>query len=99
MSWKTGTYELLRGPLTNQVLKCIINFRTVIVCSCFPASDRDIDALIDDGARTVEEIQRKCGAGTGCGSCMTELRERLATRGANGCGRDCASDLVSVRSR
>jgi len=28
-----------------------------------------------------------------------ELRERLSAKGANSCGRDCASDLVSVRSR
>jgi len=71
----------------------------MIVCMCFPASDRDIDAVIDEGARTVEDIGRKCGAGTGCGTCVGELRERLASRGANGCSRDCAPDLVSVRSR
>jgi len=71
----------------------------MIVCLCFPASDRDIDAVIDDGARTVEEIGRKCGAGTGCGACKSELNERLVSRGANGCSRDCATDLVSVRSR
>jgi bacterioferritin-associated ferredoxin len=71
----------------------------MIVCLCHPASERDIDAVIDDGARTVEDIGRKCGAGTGCGTCVGELRERLASRGANGCARDCASELVSVRSR
>ena len=71
----------------------------MIVCLCYPASDREIDAVIDDGARTVEDIGRKCGAGTGCGTCVGELRERLTSRGANGCARDCASDLVSVRSR
>jgi bacterioferritin-associated ferredoxin len=71
----------------------------MIVCLCYPASDREIDAVIDDGARSVEDIGRKCGAGTGCGTCVGELRERLVSRGANGCGRDCASDLVSVRSR
>jgi len=85
--------------LTKPVLKSIINFRTVIVCFCHPASDRDIDAHIDDGARTVEEIGRRCGAGTGCGTCVDELRQRLESRGANGCGRDCAADLVSLRSR
>jgi bacterioferritin-associated ferredoxin len=78
--------------LTLLVLKCIINF-TVIVCMCHPTSDRDLDAIIDDGARTVEEISRRCGAGTGCGACLDELRERLVAKGANGCNRDCASDL------
>jgi bacterioferritin-associated ferredoxin len=81
--------------LTKLVLKCIINF-TMIVCLCHPTSDRDVDAMIDDGVRTVEEIGRRCGAGTGCGTCVGELRDRLA---AKGCSRDCASDLVSVRSR
>ena len=71
----------------------------MLVCLCHPASDRDIDAVIDDGARTVAEIGRKCGAGTGCGACVDELRDRLAAKGGQtGCARDCASDLVSVRS-
>ena len=76
----------------------------MIVCLCHPTSDRDVDAIIDDGARTVEEISRRCGAGTGCGACVEELRERLVAKGASACGRDCsaghrdlATDLVSVR--
>lgn len=64
----------------------------MIVCMCHPTSDRDVDAIIDDGARTVEEISRRCGAGTGCGACVDELRERLVAKGAGGCGRDCASE-------
>jgi len=71
---------------------------TVLVCICHPTSDRDLDAVIDDGARTVAEIGQRCGAGTGCGACVEELRDRLVTRGGNGCARDCASDLVSLRS-
>jgi len=76
----------------------------MIVCMCHPISDRDVDAIIDDGARTVEEISRRCGAGTGCGACVDELRERLVAKGAAGCGRDCAqehrdaaNELVAVR--
>lgn len=73
---------------------------TMLVCLCHPASDRDIDAVIDDGARTVAEIGRKCGAGTGCGACVEELRDRLHAKGAHSaCSRDCAPDLVSLRSR
>jgi len=70
----------------------------VLICICHPTSDRDLDTVIDDGARTLEEIGQRCGAGTGCGMCRDELRDRLVTKGANGCPRDCASDLVSVRS-
>ena len=67
----------------------------MIVCMCHPTSDRDVDAIIDDGARTVEEISRRCGAGTGCGACVDELRERLLAKGAGACNRDCSSDLLS----
>jgi bacterioferritin-associated ferredoxin len=84
--------------LTTAVLKCIIKFK-MIVCACHPTSDRDVDEIIDDGARTVEDISRRCGAGTGCGACLDELRDRLVARGVNGCPRDCAPDLVSLRSR
>jgi bacterioferritin-associated ferredoxin len=77
------------------VLKCIIKFTPMIVCMCHPTSDRDVDAIIDDGARTVEEISRRCGAGTGCGACLEELRDRLAQKGAGGAGRDCPGDCDS----
>jgi len=71
----------------------------VLVCLCHPASNREIDSVIDEGARTVEEIGQRCGAGTGCGACVDDLRERLSAKGANSCPRDCAADLVHVRSR
>jgi bacterioferritin-associated ferredoxin len=71
----------------------------VIVCLCHPTSDRDLDAIIDDGVHTVEEIGRRCGAGTGCGACRGELRDRLAARGVNSSPSDCAHGLVSVTSR
>ncbi|HUJ61731.1 MAG TPA: (2Fe-2S)-binding protein [Kofleriaceae bacterium] len=71
----------------------------MIVCLCYPTSDRELDAIIDEGARTVEEIGRRCGAGTGCGNCLAELRERIEARGMNACAADCAAPLVSIRSR
>ncbi len=71
----------------------------MIVCLCHPTSDRDVDAIIDDGARTVEEISRRCGAGTGCGACLGELHERLQAKGGgNACNRDLRTsntDLIS----
>ena len=93
--------------MTEPVLKVIIKFTSMIVCFCHPTSDRDVDAVIDEGARTVEDIGRRCGAGTGCGSCVEDLRERLSQRGAGGCPRDCdrepadedAAPLVAIRPR
>jgi bacterioferritin-associated ferredoxin len=54
----------------------------VLVCICHPANDRDIDECIREGARTVEDVGAMCGAGTGCGACRDELRERLERAGA-----------------
>ncbi|MBV8756925.1 MAG: (2Fe-2S)-binding protein [Deltaproteobacteria bacterium] len=80
----------------------------MIVCFCHPTSERDVDAIIDDGARTVEDIGRRCGAGTGCGSCLEELRDRLVAKGCAGCPRDAdgadetrdtTSPLVELRPR
>ena len=73
----------------------------MIVCLCHPTSERDVDTIIDEGARTVEDIGRRCGAGTGCGACVGELRERLQAKGSGGgsCARDCATDLVALRAR
>ncbi len=56
----------------------------MLVCLCYPASEQKIDSVIDDGAHSVEEIGRRCGAGTGCGSCREELRDRLAAKGCCG---------------
>ena len=41
----------------------------MIVCLCKVTTDRDVAAAVADGARTVEDIGRACGAGTGCGTC------------------------------
>jgi bacterioferritin-associated ferredoxin len=88
-------------------LKGIFNIRaSMIICLCAAVTDRDLDKVIEDGASTVEEVGRRCGAGTGCGSCLAELRERLggdADPGASACASTrpagCGSALVSVRSR
>ena len=70
----------------------------MIVCDCTGTTDATIRALAREGVTKVSEIGQRCGAGTGCGACLDELRDRLAQKGANGCPRDCAADLVSLRS-
>lgn len=81
----------------------------MIVCLCHPASERDVDSCIRGGARSVEAIGSMCGAGTGCGACKDDLRERLALAGYEGepdaadpgtaVPRGCAGGLVALRSR
>jgi bacterioferritin-associated ferredoxin len=49
----------------------------VYVCLCIPVSDRKVRSTIDEGARTLEELGERCGAGTICGGCLDELRAQL----------------------
>jgi len=45
----------------------------MIICLCQVVSDRQVRALVAAGARTVTEVGRLCGAGTGCGGCRKQL--------------------------
>ncbi|MGY1813159.1 (2Fe-2S)-binding protein [Blastococcus sp. SYSU D00820] len=47
------------------------------VCICYAVSDRQLDAVIADGARTEEEVGDACGAGTGCGNCLDRICDTL----------------------
>jgi bacterioferritin-associated ferredoxin len=49
----------------------------VYVCSCRAVTDRTIAAAITSGADSVDEIGRRCGAGTRCGGCWPVLDELL----------------------
>jgi bacterioferritin-associated ferredoxin len=81
----------------------------MLVCLCHPASERQIESCIQEGARSVEDIGEMCGAGTGCGACRDELRECLERAGfgddADRAGvrsdppAGCPGGLVSLRSR
>lgn len=49
----------------------------MIVCHCFRVSDRQIRKCVEDGAQTVSEVGRACGAGAGCGGCRPEIAQIL----------------------
>jgi len=51
----------------------------MIVCHCAGVTDRDIARLVEQGATTVREITRQCGAGMHCAPCRSQLREMLCT--------------------
>jgi len=51
----------------------------VYVCICFAVSDTQLADVIDDGARTEEEVGDACAAGTGCGNCLDRICDRLRT--------------------
>ena len=47
----------------------------MIVCHCFRVSDREIRQCAQEGARTVCEVGRECGAGAGCGGCRPAIAQ------------------------
>lgn len=46
-------------------------------CICAAVTEPQVHASILAGADTVEEIGERCGAGTGCGSCVDRLCDML----------------------
>ena len=42
----------------------------MIVCMCMTVTEAEIRACVHAGARTVEEVSERSGAGTGCGGCL-----------------------------
>ena len=48
------------------------------VCYCAAVSDSAVEAAIDAGAHTIEELGDRCAAGTECGGCHPVLAELLA---------------------
>jgi len=50
----------------------------MIVCICRGVSDRDVVEEVRRGARSLDELSRRCdGAGRDCGSCLQHLESHL----------------------
>lgn len=69
----------------------------MIVCVCRAVSDRTVTQAIAEGASSVEDLGKRCGAGTSCGMCLDELSSMLRTRGRSQAG-DCAPRAQPVAS-
>ncbi len=61
----------------------------MIVCVCANVTERKLRATIADGATTMREIERRCGAGAGCGECRPLVRE---------CLRQCKAEAACAAS-
>ena len=48
-----------------------------VVCQCMKVTDKDIEHAVLEGARTYYELQERTKVGTGCGSCMEEVKKLL----------------------
>jgi bacterioferritin-associated ferredoxin len=49
-----------------------------LICHCKLVSDHVIVAEVAGGARSVEEVQARCGAATRCGGCLPALEALVA---------------------
>ena len=58
-----------------------IGHRLMIVCHCAAVTDSTIERLIGDGATSVAEIARRCGAGRCCNPCRDEIAAMLYAAG------------------
>jgi bacterioferritin-associated ferredoxin len=50
----------------------------VYVCICFAVTETELTNVIAAGARTEEEVGEACAAGTGCGSCLDRICDRIS---------------------
>ena len=49
----------------------------MFVCICHAVTEREVRDQILLGADTEQEIGRRCGAGTGCGSCLDRIGDMI----------------------
>ncbi|MCZ2098309.1 MAG: (2Fe-2S)-binding protein [Anaerolineae bacterium] len=66
----------------------------MIVCICRAVSDRQIRAVVSQGARSISEVRAELGTGECCGKCSRQVRELIdqhASANRASCGAsDCA---------
>lgn len=55
----------------------------MLVCHCFAVHDRAVSRAASEGARTVDEVAARCGAGARCGGCRPLVAELLAEAGVS----------------
>jgi bacterioferritin-associated ferredoxin len=66
--------------------------KTMIVCICHNVNSSTIQAAIEDGAESVEEIREQTKAASGCGKCLFKVNRHLQ----DGCkSNQCASSSVA----
>ncbi len=51
----------------------------MLICHCNGVSDRTIRRVVREGARSVREVGRACGAGTCCQGCSEVIGEIIHT--------------------
>ena len=53
----------------------------MFVCQCFAVTESQIKKMASESKdSSLNEIQKKCGAGKDCGSCLFQIQELLQTK-------------------
>lgn len=72
-----GSIHTVRSD-NNLILAAIMIPVNRIICHCKQVSYLDIRKAMVKGARTIDDIQKATGAGTGCGNCIGEIEKILS---------------------
>jgi bacterioferritin-associated ferredoxin len=54
----------------------------MIICHCKGVTDRSIRKAVRDGAISLEEVGRACGAGSSCGGCQNAVSDLIHVEAA-----------------
>lgn len=54
----------------------------MFVCLCKGITHKQISDLLEQGAESVEKLQKLCGAGTDCGACQVKLDKMVTAQPA-----------------
>lgn len=69
----------------------------MLVCLCNRVSEQTVRRAVEEGAESVSDLARACGAGADCGACWDDLRSlllqgRAACAGCAGPAGGCAPE-------
>jgi len=71
----------------------------MLVCHCKAVSEREVRSHASSGARTVNEVGKRCGAGRVCGGCRPVIAEILSERAAGASQGSAAHGVVLAASK
>ena len=69
----------------------------MVLCICQSVSEREVEAAIRQGAQSLADVARACGAGTDCGCCRGAIEQRLERACSNACA-DCPRRRAELAS-
>lgn len=56
----------------------------MVVCHCCKVNDRKILKLVNNGAKSVKDIIKGCGAGSKCAGCVGTIKEIICRQSSSG---------------